>query len=67
MNAVTYSSVLKSLNHKKRYGRVWEIYDVTRLQVESFRRDMFKFSFGRLRWVADMRGVTHEVGRRRVL
>ena len=67
VNAVTYSSVLKSLNHKKRYGRVWEIYDVTRLQVESFRRDMFKFSFGRLRWVADMRGVTHEVGRRRVL
>ena len=27
VNAVTYSSVLKSLNHKKRYGRVWEIYD----------------------------------------
>lgn len=29
VTAVTYSSVLKSLNHKKSFYRVWEIYEET--------------------------------------
>lgn len=37
MNAVTYSSVLKSFSHQKRFGCVWEIYDVTGLHVEGLR------------------------------
>ena len=27
VNAVTYSSVLKSFNQQKRFHRVWEVYD----------------------------------------
>lgn len=27
VNAVTYSSVLKSFNHRKLFHRVWEVYD----------------------------------------
>lgn len=35
VTAVTYSSVLKSLNYKKRYNRVWEIYEeMIRQKVE---------------------------------
>lgn len=33
VTAVTYSSVLKSLNHKKCFYRVWEIYEETLWQL----------------------------------
>lgn len=35
VNAVTYSSVLKSFNHQKRFHRVWDVYDeMIRQKVE---------------------------------